>query len=196
MPRKLAAFLTIFISLPTTGFLLYALLIRRDLFPLAVALAILLSLVGIAILLIASVVYRIREGKPIFAPRFPDALFHERWASGVGRKEMRFFRPTANNCLWVAVLADRLRVGPMFPFTLMFLPERFGMEYDIPLEHLIAVDQHRSRFGGVSLSVRFRSDDDNETDFILRVRDPQRLISVIEGRRMETAACPTGKEPS
>ena len=189
MLRKLAIAAVFALWVLVTAFLFYALLLRRDLLPLAFAVAVLIALLWIVGQLIASLVHRIHAGKFIFPPRFPNALFCERWISGRGHQRLLFQRPAASNCLWVAVLTDRLRVGAIFPFNLFFLPERLGLEYDIPSEHFISVTEHQSRLGRVSVTVRFRSEDGAEVEFDLAVRDAKRLSAAL-GQMSKTPADP------
>ena len=38
--------------------------------------------------------------------------------------------------LWIAILPDRIRIVRLFPANLLFIPERFGIEHDIPMQHI------------------------------------------------------------
>jgi len=180
MFRKFAIAAVFALWLLVTAFLFYALLLRRDLFPLAFVVAVLVALLWIVGRLVVSLVHRIRAREFIFPPRFPNALFCEWWISGRGHQRLLFQRPAASNCLWVAVLPDRFRVGAIFPFNLFFLPERLGMEYNIPSEQIISVTEHESRVGRVSVTVRFRSDDGAEVEFDLAVRDAKRFSAAVD----------------
>ena len=179
MVRKLATAAMSLLFLLLGALLVYALLVRRDLFPLAFAIAFPSAFLWIVGNVVASVIHRRRAGKFILTPRFPGALFHERWISGLGHKKVLRQRVGASNCLWVAVLPERIRVGDMFPFNLMFLPERLGLEYDIPAARVTSVSQTQPRRGRVSVSVRFRDADGEETEFDLFVRDSQAFITAI-----------------
>ncbi len=84
----------------------------------------------IAVVVLASILYRRYTGKPIY-PRLPaNAVFAERGASG----------PFASRCLLVAVTETDLTVVPQFPFNLMFLPEVYRLERTIPLASIKQVD--------------------------------------------------------
>src|ERR1700690_3467185 len=85
-----------------------------------------------ALVIISSIVYRRRKGKPIFRPRFEQTLFLEVWRSG--RSLRNFFSRFggARSCLWIAVTGERLHIGSHFPFSLMFLPEVCGPECAVP----------------------------------------------------------------
>ena len=75
-----------------------------------------------ALVIAASIIFRLNRGKPI-RPKAPaSAVFSERRASGgavIGG---------ANNCLLVFVTTTEVGVTPTFPFTLMFIPEVYGLE--------------------------------------------------------------------
>jgi hypothetical protein len=90
MLRKLSTAAASVLSLLVVAFLFYALLIRPDLFYLALATAVLVTLAAIVLRLVASLAHRIRAGKFIFPPRFPNALFHEWWISSRGHEKLLF----------------------------------------------------------------------------------------------------------
>ena len=77
----------------------------------------------VAFLTVGCVAYRILKGKPILWQAFPNARYTERWISGQSRKNLLTRLGGARNCLWVAVTENELRVGPLFPFNMIFLPE-------------------------------------------------------------------------
>jgi hypothetical protein len=159
-------------------FLFYALLVRRDLLPLAFAVTGLVALLWIVGHSVASLVFRIRTGRFVFPPRFPDALHCESWISGVGPQRVLFLRPGASQCLWVVVLRERLLVGAVFPFNL-FPPEWMGFEYDIPSNRIISVTERRPSVGRARVAIRFRSDDGAEVEFELSVRDVKRFSTAL-----------------
>jgi len=160
-------------------FLFYALLVRRDLLPLAFAVAGLVALLWIVGHFVASLVFRIRTGRFVFPPRFPDALHCESWISGVGPQRVLFLRPGASHCLWVAVLPERLLVGAVFPFNVFFPPKRMGFEYDIPSDRIISVTERRPSVGRARVVIRFSSDDGAEVEFELSVRDVKRFSTAL-----------------
>jgi len=88
-------------------------------------------------------------------------------------------RVGASHCLWAAVLSDRFRVGAMFPFNLMFMPERLGLEYDILAEQITSVSQNQLRSGRVFVSVRFRDEAAEEKQVDLVVRDAQGFVAAL-----------------
>lgn len=99
----------------------------------------------IALVIAASIVYRRIKGKPIFRRPIEHPLFLETWRSGRSLRSLVARFGGARNCLWVAVTGDSLRVGPYFPFNLMFLPEIYGLECTIPGSAVRSV----ARAGGV-----------------------------------------------
>ncbi|NQT41401.1 MAG: hypothetical protein HQ581_28190 [Planctomycetes bacterium] len=179
MIRKTAVAAGSVVWLLTTALLVYALFFRRDLFPLAVVLGISFGLLWVVGHVVASVIYRRRAGKFVLSPRFADPLFHERWISGGGEAKMWSRRVGASHCLWAAVLSDRFRVGAMFPFNLMFMPERLGLEYDILAEQITSVSQNQLRSGRVFVSVRFRDEAAEEKQVDLVVRDAQGFVAAL-----------------
>ncbi len=174
--RKALLFL---LGLLPVALLAYTFVFQRDLFPLAFVAACLLAFLWILGNIVASIVYRKRCGKYVLTPRFPDALFTERWLSGRGHKRFLFQRPGASNCLWLAIMPDRLMVAPMFPFNLMFLPERLGIEYDLPASNIVGVTKKSLRFGRSIATVRFRLDTDTENELDLMVRDMDGFMSAM-----------------
>jgi hypothetical protein len=97
--------------------------------------------------LTVSAIYRRGSGKPII-PRAPsDAVFHENWCSGRSLRNWLTRIGGARNCLMVYVHRNELIVTPKFPFTLMFLPEIYGLEVRVPLSAITSVVPTRVLFG-------------------------------------------------
>jgi hypothetical protein len=105
-----------------------------------------------------SLAYRLLRHKPIFVfLSVPGSRFIEATASGHSNDRWwRRYGGPANNCLVVAVTANRLVIRPWFPFTLLFLPEFLGLEYDIPLADLLSVSEQPWLFKK-AFRVRFRN---------------------------------------
>lgn len=85
---------------------------------------------------IASIFYRRSHGKPIFFSGVPGARFVETAASGHSNRSWYTRLGGANRCLVVAVSDQRLIIRPRFPFNLMFMPEVYGLEYEVPLDYV------------------------------------------------------------
>jgi hypothetical protein len=95
----------------------------------------------------ASAIFRVRKGRYIFRPPFPNAVFCETWASGRSHRSLLTRLVGANRCLWVAVTPDELLVGLHFPFSLFFLPESYGLEYRASGSEIASVELRQSMFG-------------------------------------------------
>ena len=104
-------------------------------------------IVWIVCLLVASVIFRTQNGKPIIPRVPPDAVFSEGYASGRSRTNWLTTLGGPNNCLLVAVTPGELIVAPRFPFNLMFTPEIFGVELRIPLGAIQSIDRKPSLRG-------------------------------------------------
>jgi hypothetical protein len=127
-----------------------------------------LSLIWIVFLVLLSVVIRKARDKPI-VPKVPqNALYAERSASG----------GMASNCLIVAVTPDALVVTPRFPFNLMFLPEIYGMEHNVPRSTITQVSAARSWGSNVTISRR------EGRDLKLKVRDPAGFVAALEASKL------------
>lgn len=123
----------------------------------------------LAFVILASILYRVRAGKPIF-PKIPaDTLFVEKKASG----------PWVSNGLIVAVTPDQLVVVPRFPGTLMFLPEIYRFERTIPRKAIRRATRTRSLLG-INVVVDYG---DLGQKLRLKLRDPDAFIAALERRR-------------
>jgi hypothetical protein len=127
---------------------------------------------------LVSIIYRRRAGKPIRFFTVPNALFLERFVSG--RCEDSLWRQLggARKVLVVAVADSRLIVRPVTPFNLMFLPEIYGLEHDVPLRKVVRVRQNDGRFARRVL-VTIRTDDGGLTTMSLDLSDPYRFMSLL-----------------
>ena len=81
----------------------------------------------------------------------------------------------ASRCLIVAVTDEALIVGPRFPFNLMFLPEVWGMEYNIPISDVAEVRTKRSWLG---TNVRVLHGESRYA-FGLKVLDPDAFAGAV-----------------
>ena len=95
----------------------------------------------VLLVVLASIIFRLNRGKPI-APKSPaNALFAERRASGGSGFG------GASNCLLVFVTHTELAVTPTFPFTLMFVPEFYGLEATLSPHQIADAIIIRRRWG-------------------------------------------------
>jgi hypothetical protein len=135
-----------------------------------------LGLAWVAFLAVLSVIYRTNKGKPVLFWTVPGAEFIVHFASGHrGGSNWGLFWGV-NSCLVVAVADGRLIVRPWFPFTLMFFPEMFGVECDVPLEQVVAAECTGSRFSIRRIVLSYRDELLQEHAMTLVLRDPERLL--------------------
>jgi hypothetical protein len=125
----------------------------------------------------ASVIFRRQRGKRIFATSPVGCIFEENRTSG---RELGGIRALggASNALKVCVTRDTLFVMPCFPFSLMFLPEVWGLEHEIKLRRIQSVEERSGLFGR-SLVVHFADDKRIE----LRLRDPDGFRHAIQSAK-------------
>ena len=135
-----------------------------------------LGALQIVVFVWASIRHRRAHGKPIVFRDVPDAQFIERKASGYSHRTWYTRLGRASRCLIVAVKDNRLVIRPFFPFNLMFLPETYGMEYDIPVSHVTSAE----RAGRSDVRVKFRDADGTDQDVTLSMRDRDRFLAAIQ----------------
>ena len=142
-----------------------------------------LGLAWVLFLAALSAIYRTNKGKPVLFWSVPDADFVVHFASGhAGRKWFLGFGG-ASNCLVVAVAHGRFIVRPWFPFNLLFLPEIFGIECDVPLEWVTSASCSDSRFSIHRIVIDFHDELLQPHTISLLVRDPERLLEFLPGRK-------------
>jgi hypothetical protein len=134
--------------------------------------------VWLAGLVVSSLGYRLARGKPILFFSVKDAQFIERMASGQCLRPWWRRLGHADNCLVVAVARGRLIVRPIFPFTLMFLPELAGLDFEIPLERITSVSEDPGFFS-TRLLVEFTRSDGVKAELALRVRRMDDLFKLL-----------------
>jgi len=105
-----------------------------------------------------SIVYRRIRNKPIFFFSVPGARFVERMASGCSNDRWWRRLGGAGNCLVVALTENSVIIRPWFPFNLLFLPELYGLEFEIPLSNVLSVTVQKGFFRS-HIRLRFRHDD-------------------------------------
>lgn len=135
------------------------------------------ALLWLASVVAVSVVFRRQRNKSIF-PRLPaSARFSQRVASGWSEDTWLRSLGGANNCLMVAVTEKELIVTPFFPFTLMFLPEIWGLELQTPLSQIRHVETAQRLFMS-GLRIEFASG----RKMVLVVRDIEKLRAALSAR--------------
>ena len=134
----------------------------------------------------ASIIYRLSHGKPVLFFGVGGASFQERTASGRSNRNWLRQLGGARNCLVVAVVGDRVVIRPWFPFTLMFLPEIYRLEYDLPVSDVLEARTRESVFRRrVELSIR-NSAGESES-LTLHLREPETFLAAM-GRQSQFAA--------
>lgn len=124
---------------------------------------------GWVILIIGfSIVIRKMSDKDIFPTAPDDALFAERGASA----------RMASRCLLVAVTKNALVVTPTFPFNLMFLPQVYGLEHDIPISSIDQIQTKRSWLGSNAIVSYGKG-----RKLALKLKQPEKFDAVIQKLR-------------
>jgi hypothetical protein len=137
-----------------------------------------LALAPVLTWIAGSIVYRRIRGKPILFFGVRDASYQQRSASGHSNRSWLTKLGGASNCLVVAVSHGQLIVRPWFPFTLMFLPEIYSLEYEVPVASIIGVRSCRSFFQQ-ALEVEFRDDSGQTQSFSLYLRNTKLFMSAL-----------------
>ena len=126
----------------------------------------------------ASIVYRRAQGKPILFFGVPNAVYQDRFASGHSNRTSFAKLGGARNCLVVAVAAGRLIVRPLFPFNLMFIPEFYCLEFDVPTEQLLKVSA-RNLMLRDAIEIEVRSDDGTIGVLTLYIRNSDKFLDAV-----------------
>jgi hypothetical protein len=102
------------------------------------------------------VLYRLQKTKPIMRADFPQPRFSGLWCSGRSDRNALARVVFAKNILWVIITKNELHVSPHFPFSLMFLPEAFGLDHRVPGKNIIDVRETSSSLLGRRVVVKYR----------------------------------------
>lgn len=130
-------------------------------------------------LVIASLVVRRRRGLPILRPPLAGSRFVETWRSG-GPHPSRFGPfGGAQNCLWVAVADDAIRIAPHFPFNLMFVPTVFDNEVTIPRDAVRSVEPIGGLLGK-RVRIHFATPSGRAAGFDLYLADPAGFARAVD----------------
>ena len=137
---------------------------------------ILLPLLWIGGWVAASIWFRRANGKSIIPQKPADAAFCEDWCSGRSLKSGFTRIGGARNCLLVYISDGQLVVTPRFPFTLMFLPELFGLDLRVSTASIASVEPAQHFFGR-ALRVTFHSPDLAPIE--LQLHDERRFLDSL-----------------
>lgn len=135
------------------------------------------SLFAVAIL--SSVAFRRARGKPVLGWTIDNAQYVEHFASGYSHRTWYTRLGGASRCLLVGIADGRLIIRPWFPFNLMFLPEIYGLEHDLPISHVEDINVKEGMFGRM-VRLRLRAESGKSLDVSLYLRNPDRLIQYLE----------------
>jgi hypothetical protein len=135
-------------------------------------------LAWIVLVAIASAIYRRIKGKAIITNVPANSIFVEQWTSGRSLRSVvtRIFG--ARNCLLVAVTDKALIVHPHFPFSLMFFPEVYGLDWTIPRAAIRRVEI-RSGMRRERTIVEFKSSRGEVDRVELKLRDPESFRAAL-----------------
>lgn len=114
------------------------------------------SVAATVLAVLASVAYRTLKGKQYPSTPAQDVRFTEKWVSGASHKNLLTKIGGARNCLSVTLSSSALFVRPMFPFSLMFLPEVYDLEHFIPRSKIRRVEPGGGGAAG-SVLIEFES---------------------------------------
>jgi len=138
-----------------------------------------LGLAWVLFVAVLSGIYRANKGKPVFFWSVPSAQFIVHFASGHSGRSLLSALAGANSCLVVAIANGRFIVRPWFPFNLLFLPEIYGIECDVPLDWVVSAECPDSRFSVRRIVVQYHDEFLQTRTLSLRFRDPERLLSLL-----------------
>jgi len=135
--------------------------------------------------ILASAWFRRSSGKAI-VPHVPnDAVFYEDWTSGRSLRNSFTRVGGARNCLLVYVAAGHLNVVPRFPFTLMFLPELYGLDLRVPLTSIASAEPVK---GWMGRAVRVSFQSGGPAPIELKLRDEEGFINQLGDRVLSGGA--------
>jgi hypothetical protein len=125
-----------------------------------------------------SFAYRKYKNKSILAERPANAAFLETWTSGHSNRNLLTKIGGARNCLLVAVTRQSLIVRPHFPFSLLFLPEIYDLDYVIPRTSIRLVTPKKGLFGE-TVEVIFDSSSGDSRSIELRLRQSRQFLQAV-----------------
>lgn len=143
------------------------------------------AFIWLAAVVLASIIYRRRAGKPVI-PRAPaDAVFVERGCSGSSQRNLLTRLGGASNCLLIYVAEQNIHIVPQFPFNLMFLPEVWGLEMSAEVSK-VSVSAPARSFGRASVILKVH--EPHPKAFRIWLRDSLGLQQALSpGQRIDHA---------
>ena len=128
---------------------------------------------------IASLTYRKIQGKPIFYSRPSSVRFRQWKASGNSHRSWFTRLGGANGCLVVQITDSELDIHPFVPFNWFFLPEIYGLEYRISLEHVLSVKIIK-KFLRKRVEVEFTTKGGIPEKISLLLKHPEDFLAAID----------------
>jgi hypothetical protein len=147
-------------------------------FPRGLQAAAWVPLIWLALVVVGSALVRRSRRKPVFFFSVANAIFQEHRASGCSTDSWWRRLGGARNCLVVAVTPERLIIRPHFPFNLMFLPEIYGLEFDVPRASVTEVIADHS-FLRRRVRIAFRDEDQTLRTMSLFLKRPDAFLGLF-----------------
>jgi hypothetical protein len=140
-------------------------------------LLLIIFVVGNALVILASIIYRAWKGQgKLMIPEF-DITFSEKWVSGVSHKTGLAKLGGAANCLAVELSKKALVIRPMLPFNLGFLAKVYDLEHYIPKDKIKRI-QPDGMDGKGRVIIEFEADG-GEKRVELRLRKRQEFLRAV-----------------
>jgi hypothetical protein len=134
--------------------------------------------------LLGSAAFRLYRGKPLFVKKFETPLFAENWTSGRDLDSWLTRLGGARNAIYVGIGNGQLLVQPHFPFSLLFLPETFGLEYRLPLELVNVLEIGKSPKNSIVITLGTSS---IAANLELNLRDRESFLSALNANAARSA---------
>ena len=140
-------------------------------------LLIIICVVGNALFVFASIIYRAWKGEgKLRIPDF-DIIFSEKWVSGFSHKTRITKLGGAANCLAVELSKKALVIRPTLPFNLGFLAKVYDLEHYIPKDKIKSI-QPDGDDGKGRVVIEFEADG-GEKRIELRLRKRQEFLRAV-----------------
>jgi hypothetical protein len=136
------------------------------------------ALVWIAAWVLASLVYRKINGKPIFYPKLSGIRYRQGDASGHSHRAWYTRLGGANRCLVVQVTESELDIHPYPPFNWGFLPEFYGLEYRVPLSDVRSAELRKRLFRN-SVELVLRTPERGDEKVTLYLARPEDFLTAV-----------------
>ena len=99
------------------------------------------------------------QGLPFFKPKLEGIEHAESWISGRTSRGLMGFFAGANNCLWLILTGDTVRVGAHFPFNMFFPPFLVLFDLEIPVGAITGVEEKKKFLMGTWLRIAYEYPD-------------------------------------